>query len=430
MKFISRAALFAVLFGVSPVVLSTNGYSPHGFGTRSKGMAGVGVALPQDVLSAATNPALMPHLGNRLELGLSLFSPRRGYSAHDNGFPIGPPMGPATITPGTYDSDNTVFFVPHIGYNRLLDERQSIGLALSGNGGMNTEYPGAVFAPFNNPMGAASEPTGVNLGQVFLGIPYGFKLTPEHTVGIMPIVAVQWFESYGLEPFKPFSNAPDHLTNHGHDFSYGGGVRVGWLGQFNEKWSLGASYQSRLYMSEFDDYRGLFAEGGDFDVPPTLTIGGAFRVNPQWTVALDVQQIYYSKVAAINNRSDVAFMPGTILLGTEQGLGFGWDDMTIVKMGVEWQYRSDLQFRAGYARANQPISGSQALFNILAPATLQHHFTLGLTYLFPQWDSDVNIALMYSPTQRVEGRNPNTGPQTGSIQMRQFEVEINWGWNF
>ncbi|OUD12253.1 OmpP1/FadL family transporter [Thioflexithrix psekupsensis] len=430
MRIFLHSALYSLLLGAASTAWATNGYSPHGFGTRSKGMAGVGVALPQEVLSSATNPALMPMVGNRLELGLSLFSPRRSYTADDNGFPIGPPMGPATILPGTYDSDKTVFFVPHIGYNRLLDERQSLGLALSGNGGMNTEYPYAVFAPFNNPMGTASQPTGVNLGQVFLGIPYGIRLTPEHSIGVMPIVAVQWFESYGLEPFKPFSNAPDHLTNHGHDFSYGGGVRVGWLGQFNEKWSLGASYQSQLYMSEFDDYRGLFAQNGDFDVPPTWTIGAAFHATPDLTFALDVQQIYYSKVDAIANRSDVPFMPGSVLLGTEQGLGFGWDDMTIVKMGVEWRYRPELQFRAGYARANQAIPGSQALFNILAPATLQHHYTLGLTYAFPEWNSDVNIAVMYSPTQQVKGQNPNTGPQTGSIQMRQFEIEVNWGWNF
>ena len=34
-------------FGVQPAV-ATNGYFTHGYGTANKGMAGAGVALPQD----------------------------------------------------------------------------------------------------------------------------------------------------------------------------------------------------------------------------------------------------------------------------------------------------------------------------------------------------------------------------------------------
>ena len=32
------------------------------------------------------------------------------------------------------------------------------------------------------------------------------------------------------------------------------------LQQVNDRLNIGASYQSRLYMTEFDDYTGLFAE--------------------------------------------------------------------------------------------------------------------------------------------------------------------------
>ena len=36
---------------------ATNGYFSHGYGIKSQGMAGVGIALPQDGLAAASNPA-------------------------------------------------------------------------------------------------------------------------------------------------------------------------------------------------------------------------------------------------------------------------------------------------------------------------------------------------------------------------------------
>ncbi len=50
-----------VLFGAvcSTSALATNGYFSHGWGTKSKAMAGVAAALPQDTLVSATNPAGM-----------------------------------------------------------------------------------------------------------------------------------------------------------------------------------------------------------------------------------------------------------------------------------------------------------------------------------------------------------------------------------
>ncbi|MES9848664.1 MAG: hydrocarbon degradation protein, partial [Candidatus Thiodiazotropha sp.] len=64
---------------------ATNGYSPTGFGTTNKGMAGTGVAFPQDTLAAATNPAGMVLLGHRTDLGMAFFSPSdRGFTANND----------------------------------------------------------------------------------------------------------------------------------------------------------------------------------------------------------------------------------------------------------------------------------------------------------------------------------------------------------
>lgn len=404
------------------ITFATNGYSAHGWGTQSKAMAGVGVALPLDNLNAANNPATMVDIGNRLDMGLSLFSPSRGYTADNNGSSTYPP---ATVTPGDYDSDKDYFFIPHFAYNLRLDDQSSVGIVVGANGGMNTEYSNTVFSAFNNPGGSASSPTGVDLKQLFIGLPYARRLNDQHAIGIMPILGIQSFKAYGLEPFRPFSSDPDHVTNQGTDVAYGAGIRVGWFGQVTEQLSLGVSYQSKVYMTKFSDYKGLFAEQGDFDVPPTLVVGSAFKVSPTFTLALDVQKIFYSQVKAIGNPADLIFMPGATLLGTDNGLGFGWDDMTVVKFGMQWEYTPDLTLRAGYSHANQAIPNTQALFGILAPAVVRDHFTLGLGKKITN-DSEVNVSLMYAPNEHVYGSNPNTGPQTGHIEMRQYEIELSW----
>jgi len=56
---------------------ATNGYFQHGYGLKAKGMAGVGIAFPQDALAAATNPAGMVEVGNRIDFGADLFRPVR-----------------------------------------------------------------------------------------------------------------------------------------------------------------------------------------------------------------------------------------------------------------------------------------------------------------------------------------------------------------
>lgn len=122
--------IIATLLGVCvSTAQATNGYSPTGFGTANKGLAGAGVALPQDALAGATNPAGMLFVGSRFDLGAALFSPDRGFKADDNaGPPPAMPGDPSSVPAGSYDSRKDLFLIPHLGWNRRLDEHSSIGV--------------------------------------------------------------------------------------------------------------------------------------------------------------------------------------------------------------------------------------------------------------------------------------------------------------
>jgi long-chain fatty acid transport protein len=406
--------------------MATNGYSPTGFGAANKGLAGAGVAFPQDTLAGATNPAGMVDVGNRIDIGIGLFNPNRGFTADDNAAAPPPPPG---VPAGTYESRNDWFPVPHAGWNRRLDARRSIGVLLGANGGMNTEYGTDVWRNFNSGENIASSPTGVDLAQLFVGVPYAFKVGDRHAFGIMPIVAAQRFKAEGLQPFQALSANPTKVSNNGYDYSWGYGIRVGWLGQLSDDLALGVSAQSRLHMTEFDDYAGLFAEQGDFDVPPTVAAGIRYDVTPAVTVVADWQRIFYSEVAALNNSNDLVLAPPDNLLGADQGLGFGWGDIDIFKLGVQWQYRPGLVLRAGVSHADQLFANGESLFNVLAPATVRTHASLGLSYEMD--GGTLSLAYTRAFDEKIEGQNPNfTGPQTGSVQMDQHELEVSWAWTF
>lgn len=402
---------------------ATNGYWAHGYGSKSKGMAGAGASMPLDAMDAAQNPAKMVFLGNRMDFGVAAFMPERSFTANDdggNGYPV--------ISPGTYDSKNDIFFIPYFGLNRMLDATSSVGISIGANGGMNTEYDAAVFSAFNNTGGTASSPTGIDFKQLFLGLTYARKIADNHSFGITPIAAVQSFKVTGLQPFQPFSSDPEHVTNNGYDYSYGGGLKIGWLSRITDTLSFGLSYQTQLWMSKFDAYRGLFAEQGNFDIPANFTAGLAWEMTPSLTLAMDVQRIFFEDVNSIANSGTMVLQPGQISLGTDDGIGFGWQDMTVGKFGLQWQCLDDLTLRAGYSISNQTIPDEQALFNILAPAVVTEHYTLGLTKTFA--DMELNLSLLYAPANKVSGSNPNTGPQTGSLEMSQYEVEVGVGFFF
>ena len=425
-----RAALAFILLVFASAAQATNGYSPTGFGTANKGLAGAGVALPQDALAGATNPAGMVYLGDRLDLGVALFNPNRGFTANDNaGPPPAAPGDPSSMPPGDYDSRNDVFLIPHFGWNHQLDDQSSIGVLLGANGGLNTDYSSDIWRNFNNPAGIASSPTGVDFSQLFAGVPYARKLNERHAVGIMPIVAVQRFEAKGLQPFRALSADPKKLSNNGYDYSWGYGIRVGWIGQLTDRLTAGASAQSRLYMTKFDDYAGLFAEQGDFDVPPTVTAGLSFKATPEVTLVVDWQRIFFGDVKSLSNPNDIPPVPG-VFLGADDGLGFGWEDIDIIKLGAQWEYSPKLILRAGFSHADQLFDNGAALFNVLAPATVRTHASLGMTYRLDKGNA-ITVAYTRAFYEEIDGQNPTfTGPQTGSVQMDQHELEVSWGWLF
>jgi long-chain fatty acid transport protein len=429
---------------------ATNGYFAHGYSIKNKGLAGAGVALPLDGMAVSMNPAGLTEVGDRVDLGLSIFSPRRSYDIVGNPTNPGDVPGcdpqtgqgcPYGLMPGKVDSDSEYFFIPNFAWTKQLNDVSAIGIAVYGNGGMNTDYDTATFNI--NPMlpSFGEKPTGVDLMQLFIAPTYAHKFAEKHSFGITPIIAAQFFEGQGLNAFGEagFSSAPSKLSNNGHDSSFGFGGRIGYLGQFNEKFSLGLSWQSKIYMDEFDDYAGLFAEQGDFDIPSNWTAGIALKPNKELTLAFDVQQIYYSDVKSIAN----SFLPNLntavsgARLGDDEGAGFGWEDMTIFKIGLQWARTETWTYRFGYSYGEQPIPSSttfgdlnnEVMFNIIAPAVIEQHATFGLTYTFAN-ASELDFSLMYAFENDITGLNPLDPAQTITLTMDQWEVGVGYSWVF
>ncbi|KAA1175999.1 hypothetical protein FWJ25_02385 [Marinobacter salinexigens] len=396
---------------------ATNGYFSHGYGTISKGMAGAGTALSQDSITAATNPAGMAFIGNRVDGGFEIFSPRREYTVDGN--PAQGDMFP--LQPGTYESSRDGFVIPHFGFNTQLSEVTTFGVSVFANGGMNTDYPGGTGGPFYGGR------TGVNLEQLFIAPTWSWEFSDNQAIGVSPVIAYQRFEAKGLQSFSGFSSAPDAVSNNGTDDAWGYGYQIGWQGEITDTLRGGVSWRNILKMNEFDKYRGLFAEQGDFDIPQMFNAGIAWSGIENHWLLLDVQHIRYSEINSIGN----PLLPNlqTAQLGSDDGAGFGWDDMTIVKLGWQWQQTPEHAWRAGVSYGESPISDEDVLFNILAPGVQEWHFTGGFTHQFTDSLALSGMAF-YSPAKEVSGANPLAQNQIITVEMYQVGASASLGWTF
>ncbi len=445
---------------------ATNGYFAHAFSQTEAGLAGAGVAKTKniDALAGTTNPANMVFAGDRMDFGIALFSPLREYEVIGdpvlpNGFePIGvipscnapgvaPCQLPFSIGPGKIDSENTVFPVPSFGWNKMLSDRSSFGVMVYGNGGMNTEYQGGsanVFNPNTNSIVTApgtfgNGTLGIDLMQLFVAPTYSMKIGENSSIGASIIGVFQRFEAKGLGSFAGVTNYPDQLTNNGYSTSYGAGFKFGFNSQLSEGIRFAASYQSEMKMGEFDEYRGLFAENGDFDIPETWTFGISADVGEKGIFVADIQRINYSDIKSIGNDitpltqgqcldalNNFLFFgqlsaAGPGCGGGSNGFGFGYNDMTVVKAGYEWSQSDDLILRVGYSITDQPIDSSEVIFNILAPAVIKSHLTAGFTKQLAS-GNEMTMSFMYGAGDKVTGANPFDPGQTISIDMDQYQV--------
>ncbi|PHQ27245.1 hypothetical protein CLH62_06640 [Marinobacter guineae] len=408
-------AALTTLFPVA--ALATNGYFSHGYSTISKGLAGAGTALSQDSIAAATNPAGMAFVGNRIDGGLEVFSPRREYT-------VTGPMSPPPAFPlqqGTYTSSRNGFVIPHLGFNRELSETTRFGVSVFANGGMNTDFPGGNGGPFYGGR------TGVNVEQLFIAPTWSWEFSDNQAFGISPVIAYQRFEAKGLQNFAPFSSDASALSNNGTDDAWGYGYQIGWQGEITDTLRGGVSWRNILEMNEFDKYRGLFAQQGDFDIPQMFNAGIAWSgIEDHW-ILLDIQHIRYSEINSVGN----PLVPNlqTARLGDDNGAGFGWDDMTIVKLGWQWQQTPTQAWRAGVSYGENPISDEDVLFNILAPGVQEWHVTGGLTHTFTE-NLDVSGMAFYSPAKKVSGPNPLAANQTIDLEMYQLGASVSIGWKY
>lgn len=427
----TRCALAAGLVLAGGPVLAGNGYFLNGAGANNRALSGAGAALAAEPMAMTVNPAAISRMpGDGWQIGVTFITGFPEVSAGPFTVPEGGlPPGAFPLKPGIYEQDaddplqiGGVFAVPFGAISWRLDDTSTVGIGVYGNGGLNDSFQASdnPSCPPGTPQRGlfCSGDVVTNITQTFIAPTYARQLLPWLHAGASVLLVWQTLEVRGLGLFAPQSRDPDAFTNNGHDNSFGAGLKFGLQAEVTPKLWVGAAYQTRAYMSRFDDYAGLLADQGDFDVPPQIQVGIAWRPFSRWTLLFDYLHIEFTDIPALGNHQDA---PGQF--GDDDGPGFGWRDIDAYKFGVIYQASRNWTLRFGYSHTSQLLREDELLLSILAAGAFEHHISAGLSYRLGEAFS-LDVAATHALEKEIAGPNPLYPDQELKLSNPLYSLDI------
>jgi long-chain fatty acid transport protein len=407
-------SLFLVSLFMVISVAAQSGHVMNGVGPIDQGMAGSGMAAPQDALTALHwNPASILALpGRSFDVGLQLMMPTGSLSSTVQQGAFGP-MGPSVTLTGTSDSDAGPFPVPSVGFiQNSPDKPYAWGISVFGVGGFGVDYELSAANPLLTPqmpdggMGFGAMSSTFMLMQISPTIAYRFN--DAISIGIAPTIN---FASLELSVFPgtaptvmatmpdgtPLVKYPDAPA----DWSTGFGFQAGIQADLTETVHLGLSYKSKQSFSDFE-YDPELAGAADFtfrlDYPMILSAGLAYTGLSGLNVAADVRYIDFENTEGFDETGFDA---------TGAVKGFGWSSVVVASIGAQYAVTDDLTVRAGYGWNDSPIEGAVAFYNSPAPALITNRVAGGLSYAISE-KVVLSVAGQYGMKADVTGewKNP------------------------
>lgn len=427
----------AVATALVPVTArATDGHLLHGVGAINSALGGAGVAAPNSILGAFyVNPAgLALFEGTHLEMGFEMMKPSRTVESSFGTFS------------GSTTSKSEFVPIPAFGWTTSFNDGDVVvGLSGLGIGGFGVRYA----ADPTNPM-LMPRPNG--FGQVYSNFSL-MKIAPaiawsaSDKLKLGVALNIDW-ASLAVDPMPTaapaFDPGPDNTPGTQDDRAFysgaahadgvfGGGFQAGLLYQATPKFAIGLSYASPQLFEDFEydavyenpnlaNYNTARTFSFAMDVPAVYAAGIALTPNDRLSLALDGKYITY---ASTNGFKEKGFNPdGSVK-------GFGWDNIAVLAAGVQFKANDVVTLRGGYNYSQNPIPDEQSMFNVPAPAIIEHHASFGLGFQVTK-EIQLNVGYYRAFENSITGAIVRpTGPLPGtSVTNSMYEDSVLLGFTF
>lgn len=415
----TKVLLLALLIAVVSVqpVLATNGDNLIAIGPIARAMGGVGIAAPQDAISAVfANPAAMcfgPYCpSTQVDFAGTLFMPH---------------IDAKITTPGgtvAADADNKVYAIPAIGLSVPISKAQPywrFGIAAYGVTGLGADYRGTALDHQN-----------------FFG-PGAPLIAGEYTqlqiMKFAPAIACQPTERFSVGAALHVDYAALDLRS-GTSSGFGFGGQVGAIYKVTDNISVGLNYVTPQSIDH--DNVTDFDHDGKLDTlklesPQQVGLGVSYTtLNNKLLLETDVKWINWGNA---NGYED-----------------FGWSDQWVVGVGAQYYLTPKIALRTGYNYGANPVDTHNGFngrsltsvqghqlptyyyetFRLVGfPALVEHHITFGLGYQVTD-----KIALQagymhaFSKNIHETGTSITGDPVAIDSQLSEDGVDFSLTWRF
>lgn len=423
MKRISFLVLICMfLISFSGISFATNGDNLMAIGPIARAMGGVGVAAPQDAISAVfANPAAMcfgPYCpGSEINFGGTLFMPKVD----------------ATVTTSdgnviSADSARKVYAIPAIGLSVPITNNWRFGLAAYGVSGLGVDYRDSALDTSALPGSGGAFPL-VQGAYTQLQV---MKFSPSISYQVNNNL------SLGLGVHIDYSNLD--LRN-GSSSNYGFGAQLGAIYKASDMITLGATY---ITPQTVDHQNVVGTPEGSKDLK--------LQSPQQVGVGISVEPIKNALLIEVNGR--------WINWGAATGYSdFDWKDQWVFALGVQYKPTKQVALRAGYNYANNPVrehdnfvgfNGTQnppttfvqgipfptyyyETFRIIGfPAVAEQHIAFGIGYEFSnKFALNAGYTHAFEHSISESGTTP-TSPVPVSLKstLSEDSIELGFTWRF
>ena len=184
-------------------------------------------------------------------------------------------------------------------------------------------------------------------------------------------------------------------------------------------WYAGA--RSRISMDAFQNYRGIYGNPGDMDLPAALRFGVEWSPLARTSLRFGVDRIRYSQIEPFIS----AALPRRMLAVLGDGMSpvFRWRDLDIYSVTLRHDIDASSHWDLRYSSRQQPLPTSLLLSRLLMEQAADHAFGMG--YVRDAGVGQWRFAANYAPAEFVLGV-PTGARANRPFDGRQFEFEALW----
>jgi hypothetical protein len=273
----------------------------------------------------------------------------------------------------------------------------------------------------------SSSSTGLERRLVSPGLLH--QLNDHQMIGVSAVFVTQSFgvSRLGMQSYEQSLpiNLRSAVYDPYHETGYGAGVNLALRSEITDGVTLDAGYQSRIDMNEFANYRGVYSQPADLDIPARARLGLAFQASDKSWLNVSVERVLYSEVGAFASNN----LPGRFLslLGDSTSPTFSWDDLTVYSVGWAWADNKGTSWHVDFSSRSQPSPSSRILSQAIDADMAQNAMTIGYSRRMSM-DSRFNLNAAYAPAEYAFGGNV-LGITTDNLSQ-DFELEAFWTWDF